>query len=176
MELESDTWLVQRLTRLIGKEMKEPKSKWKMEDGKISTESMDAHKAIYDYDYMGAAEFEFGAIPKILKEMIARKMTAFPIDCLVSVDDYSTVKQSRTSPVYILCPEDQVEQRVVLLMGEKTPRLKEGLQKYKAYGQKGGRTAHDVVGWLEMDNGFYFFADKQAWQYTTKLYTGEKPA
>ena len=34
---------------------------------------------------------------------------------------------------------------------------------------------HEIVGWLELDNGFFFFLDKDMWTATTMMFTG-KPA
>ena len=50
-----------------------------MRNGGLSSEAMDLIRGIWAFDYMGAAEFEFGAVPKALQKIAASDLTSFTI-------------------------------------------------------------------------------------------------
>jgi hypothetical protein len=177
------TWLVQRLTQSFMLETIEPKGVWKLiKDGKVSEESMKLRAQIHSYDYMGSAEFEYGAIPEVVKSLIVSKLIAFSFDTKVTWQLYNADcgTMTREHTIYVLCrdgQEEDVEKRIKELVSDKerdfnlkeSMRLGNGFEK-----QKDGKPSR-LVGWLEIDNGFYFFSDKKTWQCMTKLYTGKLP-
>ena len=196
MALKRDTRLVQRLLKLTGTSMVEPKERWKLEkDGNLPMNAATVRSAIYEYDYMGAAEFEYGIIPKVVKALVQDKLIAFSIDCTCKWQEFGKQPEARitgatgviedrdgnrhkTLPIHILCRDQDsadVEERVRLLLTTPRPKLKEDMRKKEAFGATERGEKHRVIGWLELDNGFYFFSQKKQWQYTTKLFTGEVP-
>jgi hypothetical protein len=162
----SNTWLIQRLQK---------PAKWTIEtkkdnpfsfggglhNGGLSDKAMDLIRGIFQFDYMGSAEFEFGAVPtalQFLAEQASRNNLTFGV-----ID----------KTIYYLCPkeydvyvEDIIKQ---LRKDEYKLRLKEhcGL---KDYFEDKSEYAKRNVGWLELDNGFMFFVDKAMWEKTCQLF------
>jgi hypothetical protein len=120
---------------------------------------------IFRFDYMGSAEFEWGAVPQALRFLAKQAVKQNLINGLVHV--------SKNRVVYYICPleyETGVVERIKFLSKEQyAGNLKEhcGLcekldPQYK-YSQ-------DLAGWLELDNGFMFFIDKVMYEKTCKLF------
>lgn len=144
----------------------------------LKEEAWDLLDPIFRIDYMGAAEFEFGAIPKTLgslaeDNLVSGQMTVAAKDIQSKMWRKKTPEpQDRT--VYYLCRADHadaIEQRIRDLAKD-TFRLKEmsyvpeALNPADEYEKK-------YIGWLELDNGFFFFVDETAWRETCKLFGAE---
>ncbi|MFZ3069052.1 MAG: hypothetical protein WA052_01920 [Microgenomates group bacterium] len=151
--------LIQRLNKPIGHV-----NPWSfgggLEDGGISQEGMDILKDIFSFDYMGSSEFEWGAVPAALN-FIAQQSSL------------KTVTSGEIMGVYYICPvsyEEGVKDTIkVLLEDEHTLRLKEGCglkDRVKNLNEWDERN----VGWLELDNGFFFFTDKEMFEKTKLLF------
>ena len=120
--------------------------------GGLSTEAMDLIKTIFAFDYMGAAEFEWGAVPSALKELFTLAVN----DGLVTYVD---------EPVYIIAPgwmiDDVIKWVQAALEDEYVHRLKEPLHLKQAL--QGGRTQ----GWLKIEGDkickepFMFFTNEE---------------
>lgn len=122
----------------------------------LSEEAWDLLDPIFTLDYMGAAEFEFGAVPKTLSQFAESEMCAGALEL-----------ESRA--VYYLCHAEQqrdVEARIRDLANGKT-RLKE--HSYFRETLYDG-TEDKYIGWLEINNGFLFFVEESAWRKTCALF------
>jgi hypothetical protein len=124
-------------------------------NGGLSKEAMALLREIFSFDYMGSAEFEFGAVPAAL-QFLAEQSEA---KNLVT----GVVEKS----VYYLCPreyEKEVQNRISIFKkggkGVKMPMTKEhvGLSDYFS---RDDSYAKRNLGWLEIDNGYAFFVDEE---------------
>jgi hypothetical protein len=120
---------------------------------------------IFTFDYMGASEFEHGAVPKAL-DAIAQAFEKgdgatgeIEIDCV---------------PVYYLTHKN-VEKETVARIKDlaKDPfvtkmRLKEWTRFGDVISARNGTKKDDYamkyIGWIELDNCFMFFVDKEAFE------------
>ena len=131
-------------------------------NGGLSDETVEDLKEMWDFDYMGAAEFEYGKVPKALQRIVNDSSAGRAYRDRVSL---------RFKDVLYICEkglENDVE-KVIRQLAEderqlrlKEPcRLKEALDDvfYKMYG-----------GWLELDNGFMFFVNEPMYQKTLAFF------
>ena len=133
-----------------------------LKNGGLSEDAMKLLQGIFSFDYMGAAEFEFGAIPQTFR-FLAGEASLHNLVC-------GELKLKENEVAYYLCPtsyESEVIERIKMLRDNKL-QLHEwcGLDTYftdKKYGSR-------YLGWLEIDNGYMFFADKEMWQKTCALF------
>lgn len=134
-------------------------------NGGLSKEAMALLREIFSFDYMGSAEFEFGAVPATL-QFLAEQSEAKNL--------VTGVVQNKTKPfkpVYFLCPkeyEEEVRKRILAFRsgepgwgGKPDFRTKEycGLHDYFAKDDPDDYHKKNL-GWLEIDNGYAFFVDK----------------
>lgn len=106
------------------------------------------------YDYMGSSEFEYGALPKSLKQMC------------IHIDEYEIYKTDHTSKdnegLFILCkPEDtalikkfidEIIENEYSWNLKEYPRLKQSLNKERFY---------NYNMWWDIDNHYMFCIGKQ---------------
>lgn len=137
-----------------------------LKNGGLSNEAMALIKDIFRFDYMGAAEFEFGAVPKALQAIAKQKNVSFSFEV--------KTKAKKTGDVFVICRDgDQEEVRGVVTefaydpYGKKAPITKEfvGIDR-EINGEKYSR----CCGWLDVDNAFFFFTDREMFQKTAKLF------
>ena len=159
------SWLVQRLERPVkpmGPFADNPFSfGGGYKNGGLTDEAMSLLREIFSFDYMGAAEFEFGALPKALQQIAKANLSAFSFE----VDG---------RPVYVLAPSEwqqEVEARIREFAkdyGKHYYQLKEPTRLHAVL--------HDepytdrLCGWIELDNGFMFFTDEEMWSKTCDLF------
>lgn len=162
-----NTWLIQRL---------KPKPKGAFEakveqvfGGGMLMLKPDAWKLvqnIFGLEYMGAAEFEFGSLPKSWQKLAADAKELSACEArLASHPD---------TPVYVLCRKSQREGVINVLteLALDKLRLKERSYFSEVLDPKNKEQEYPVTtcGWYELDNGFFFFLDKEMWEKTTKLF------
>lgn len=149
-------------------------------NGGLSDEAMGLLRGIFSFDYMGAAEFEFGAVPEALQAIAksAKRLTAFSFPITLAKVAPNWRDKEATAPegiavIYVLCPgewADDVQHRIEAWAGEDYNReLKEPLHlgsTLRPFNEWDGRT----VGWLELNNGFMFFTDRDMWAKTAALF------
>lgn len=136
-------------------------------NGGLTDDAMTLLRGIFAFDYMGAAEFEFGAVPQAFAVIARTKLAAFSIDPAFEAEHV----------VYVLAPAEWAT--------EVTTRIREfakGDYDKDAYRLKeatrlravldGDKFTDRLGGWLELDNGFMFFTDKEMWEQTCKLFGG----
>lgn len=195
-----DTCLVQRLTAPSTSDMHDKIEHVFGGASKIDMgpEGFKILRTIFTFDYMGAAEYEFGSVPRVLKALAEDHDKLMATHIVVPADkiepNWKRQRPKRTAKgkiakkqpvfppindkvVYVLCRKEhlsEVDKRVNLLAGSKI-RTKMGTrfpETLDPIGEFDGK----VTGWLELDNGFLFFVDKVMWRKTTALFTGEDPA
>jgi hypothetical protein len=171
-EMES-SYLIQRLHKpaqwqIKGKTFDNPFSfGGGLKNGGLSDNAMGLIRGIFSFDYMGSAEFEFGAVPTALKFIAVQAVQSNIIN--------SKVELNKNETVYYLCPleyESEVVNRIKQLrIDEYKYSLKEhcGLKDYFD-GSYGRPPRKDNCGWLELDNGYMFFTDKEMYDKTCQLF------
>lgn len=112
---------------------------------------------LFAFDYMGAAEFEWGALPAALREMRAHTLV---IRALRHGDHACT---------FIGQPEDEAKAQSFFVdqLGERAVSLKEATGLRRTY--NGEKYADKTIGWWALDQGcpwliFRNKADAYAWQ------------
>ena len=127
-------------------------------NGGISKESMQILKSIFSFDYMGSAEFEWGAIPTALNSMLEAKLSTATL----------------TNGVFILAPEAIMNDVIswVETASFNPQRLKEHLGLQEALAKsKFAKTK----GWLKIEDSdhceepFMFFVDEEMFNKTCEV-------
>jgi hypothetical protein len=153
------SWLIQRL--LAPSKTDNPFSfGGGYKNGGLTEETMALLRPIFSFDYMGAAEFEFGRLPTAL-EKIWNHMNLL-------VKESITTKEGQY--VYYIAPvfmHEYIEKFIHHLLdgGDIDLRLKEPPMLLGALAKK-----NHYKGWLELDNGFFFFVDKDMFEKTCTLF------
>jgi len=167
-EKMKDSWLIQRLhapythkLKIGDKEIADNPFSFGggLRNGGLSKEAMDVLRGVFSFDYMGSAEFEWGAVPQALA-FLAEQSTK---GGLVAGTIFLGKNNDR---VFFLSPksyEAEVKKRIEKLYNGESLRLKEhcGLNDYFF---RGDAYSKRNLGWLELDNGFAFFVDKDMFQ------------
>lgn len=178
------SWLVQRLKKPHGTSIFGKDNPFAfgggLRNGGLSDEAMSLLRDVFAFDYMGSAEFEFGAVPDALNGL-ARHQDR--LVALVIEVDLATVPAGWRAPkdapeptgsalIYALCRAEHssdVSARIYSWTTERFPRLKEALhlaRTLRPQDEWDGRTC----GWLKLDNGFMFFTDRDMWEKTCTLF------
>ena len=134
-----------------------------LKNGGISDKGYNMLKSIFSFDYMGAAEFEFGAVPESL-ERTAKK-----------ANEYGFYRLNINKvPVYVICKkkENNDVESILILLSKDLVRLKESSHFNAALGLSKYYKKEDcsVKGWMELDNDFMFFVDKDMAEKTAQLF------
>lgn len=145
-----------------------------LRNGGLSPDAMNILREVFSFDYMGAAEFEFGAVPAAFN-FLAKQAAAGTLDSV-------TMHLPNTLKVYVIAPATYMKEVTVrvhqLYEDEGKFNLHErcGLRQFfhgSDYGKNKGKPEEwhlENCGWLEIDNGYMFFTDKKMWQDTGKLF------
>lgn len=178
------SWLVQRLKKPLSGQMGAFAEAFSfgggMRNGGLSDDAMTLLREVFAFDYMGSAEFEWGAVPNALQRIAQHQseLTSFTLQVPLSmVPPHWRANQDEipdgTASVYVLCraPQaEQVKERIFTwaAAGYQTD-TKESVQLSAAL-----RPFHDwdtrTCGWLELDNGFFFFTEEHMWRSTAALF------
>lgn len=160
------TWLVQRLQKpccisIKGKDVSNVFSfGCGFRNGGLTDEAMALLKGVFSFDYMGSAEFEWGAVPQALSFLATQKLVC------------GTVDIDSKSPVYYICPkpyEGEVKKRILVIDTWDTKEYV-GLHTYFERKNSNKLKGYESVGWLEIDNGYMFFVDADMYEKTKKLF------
>jgi len=161
--------LVQRLTKPKGHPPNPFTFGGGYKNGGLSDEAFDIIREIFDFEYMGAAEYEFGALPKAFQKV--GKLN--PEKNYVGVT--MPIKSKNADEIYILCHKDWVDEiknRITQwYKDEYSPsitRVKRGVH-LKPRLEEDREYFKDTVGWFELNNGFFFFIDRDMFENTSKL-------
>lgn len=174
--LKKRSWLVQRLEAPRG--AANPFSfGGGLRNGGLSDEAMGLLRGVFSFDYMGAAEFEFGAVPEALGAIASNKrLTAFAFEVPLSkvakgFRETEPPAARAKATVYVICDERHVDavKEFVRLDAARKVDLKESTRLSEVL-RPSGPYQPTVVGWLELNNGFFFFTDEQMWLNTALLF------
>lgn len=177
------SWLIQRLTKPrdgFGRQVSEAFAfGGGLRNGGLSDDAMTLLRGIFAFDYMGASEFEWGAVPKALQGMAAGRLAATAIDVAAKREDWRTrTLYEDVKPVYVVCAlqdVDEVHGRIRTWAASDRQEMKE--QPRIAESLLPSQDWHsDVQGWLELDNGFAFFADRSMWESFCAVFGVKVPA
>lgn len=198
------TWLVQRLTKpwptprgeksllaLFGENPFAFGGGYK--NGGLSNEAMALLRPCFGFDYMGSAEYEFGAVPQALGTMAGQADNG-DLEAWIIQVDRSTIhpgwdKQDKPgtglATVYVLGDgrrKDEITRRIQWVATEHGPNTQAGFGigykhvQFKEVANFGRRLLERdeylerVIGWLELDNGFCWFIDEQQWALTAAIF------
>lgn len=163
------TWLIQRLKKprknSEGGVLINPFSfGGGLRNGGLSDDAMSLISDIFAFDYMGSAEFEFGAVPAALHFLGKQASESNLVSGSLDLSGKS---------VYYMCPKPyEAEVRTLIIKLSKKPyavNLKERCGLYESLNPRNEWDAKNV-GWLELDNGFMFFTDAEMFEQVTKLF------
>lgn len=147
----------------------------------LTDEAMKLLRGIVKFDYMGAAEFEWSAIPKGLKKIADHAQAGELIGTYISIPlaevertffDKANEPPEGVGTVWIICREEdlvEVERRIKAWAANDYDRfgahdsdpqwwlcepthLNAALRSNPSWPSK-------ICGWLELDNGFFFFTN-----------------
>jgi hypothetical protein len=154
-----------------------------LRNGGLSEDAAKLLRGIFSFDYMGAAEFEFGAVPKALQAIAnCETLIAFPLRWPLSkVAPHWKLRrtpEAKAPPkalaeLFVIAPaewRDEVVARIKQWASEEY----NGSLKESTYLNTALRPLEDWdsrrIGWLELDNGFFFFKERAAFEATAKLF------
>lgn len=146
-------------------------------NGGMIKEFLEAVKFIFRFDYMGAAEFEFGEVPRAFEKMAVNRKNS----------NLSAGHSKTKIPIYYISPKDceeDVTKYIQLLAtkgdyykkrGDKFPtiNLKEASRLKRTLDSDEIDKVDGTFGWIELDTGFMFFIDKEMFMKTLELFSLE---
>lgn len=158
-----------------------------LRDGGLSEDAMKLLAPIFDFDYMGAAEFEFGALPKALDRMVKSEsgsLAAFSVDVKTGKTKTYPFKEEKdgvcADTVYVVCPEAwcaEVKDRIQkFARAERTLRTRESVGLERSIREKAAGNEPRYLGWIEINNGYMFFLDKDMWLKVLELFGVKAPS
>lgn len=153
------SYLVQRLHKpsyrtVQGKKVDNPFSfGGGLKNGGLTDKAMDLLRDIFSFDYMGSAEFEFGAVPAALSFITEQWVKKNAVT-------------GEVEGVFYVCPkpyEEEVKKRIKFFKTDQKRgwETKEHVGLFEATKPDASEYAKKNVGWLELDNGYAFFTDKE---------------
>jgi hypothetical protein len=158
------SYLIQRLSKPAGK-VNPFSFGGGLVNGGLSKEAMGILTGIFSFDYMGATEFEWGAVPAAL-QFIAESADKKGVG----------VVSGQHQGVFYIAPKpyEAGVKAVIdgLLADEGTLRLEEycGLKDAMDPKADRGMFYKNNVGWLELNNGFFMFTDHEMFENTKRLF------
>lgn len=155
--------------------------------GGLSAEAYKLLGQCFEFDYMGAAEFEFGAVPLAIGEIAKSKLVMREITLAGTKvvktkkgrSKYSSPEITKVEPTtytcYVLAPEGLIDYALDLIpkVAQNQIELKSGAGLKRILDKRVGDSDYPdrTAGWLELDNGFFFFIDKEMADKTQALFT-----
>lgn len=132
-------------------------------NGGLSEEASDSLKSIWSFDYMGAAEFEYGAIPESLDYIQSAKsnyiVNSIEIDCIHKeyIKELRGLTVETKALVYYVCKKTDEKEVINWLknVGDNVTR------EHRTKEYIGLPWCKDIVGWHDIKNHFLFFIDKE---------------
>ncbi len=135
-----------------------------LRNGGLSEEAMSLLRRIFSFDYMGAAEFEFGAIPEAFRDLAKAKLVAYKVNV-------------GGATIYVLSEEDikdKVPNAIQELYDNPYGRTKERTQLKEAIENvltPGKHTYARTQGWLVLEaEPCMFFVNEDMWKNTCTLF------
>lgn len=160
------TWLIQRLLLPSDSSLgPNPYSFGVMRNGGLSDNARQLLDSTFEFDLMGAGEYECGAVPKSLSIIYD----------LGTENALATGKvKVKYGEIFYICDrdiEDGVKNFIKKLSrGENFARTRDYVGLRAALLKDEKRPIEDNVGWLELNNHFFFFTDKTMFEKTAALF------
>lgn len=181
-----DTWLIQRLRKPAEDKPLNPFA-FGMGGGRMTPETRQAFKTAFEFDYMGSSEFEWGSVPEALEKIYNDRLSFVTGEVEIPVQkikldtwekQHYSLKKDEKATIFIWCQPDHLkyakELVLDLAMHERSNKLKErSMLRYQYLEEKDGHN-DNLGGWLEMDNGFFFFADQKMFRNTIAVFGVEE--
>lgn len=177
-----DVWLIQRLEK-PKRPTQYPTTPFTfgcVPNGKLSKEALELLRGVWSFDYMGAAEYEFGDVPKALSVLASSACATGVLEMsysdvkkpYVPRDEKLPVKKGKF-PIYFICPASDADPCVEAIKAVVTDKkeIRDGLRLVDSIY---GRPYADIVGWLALDPAFMFFIDQEMWGKATQLFVNKK--
>lgn len=158
-----------------------------LKNGRLTDEAMDIIKDIFRFEYMGSAEFEFGAVQEALNKLVVNQLS------LISGSFKTKYKYIRpywreepekiyegSEKIYYICineHKEEVKKRIkrwALGRGWKETKAPIWLNMGMAEPNRDEEYPDDPCGWLELDNGFMFFVDKEMYEKCCELFRSKE--
>jgi hypothetical protein len=155
--------------------------------GRLQPQALDLLAPVFTFDYMMKAEYEFGAVPEGLskiwnyakdKTLAFSKLVVDPKDVKLDTSYLNETKRTEPVPVYIIGngPDmAEIERRVRLIATDEDRCLADMWKQYKGKLHEGLYLVSEpslcryiktipnyddpCIGWLELENGFFFSVD-----------------
>jgi len=155
-----------------------------LKNGGLSDEAMKLLKEIFLFDYMGAAEFERGVVPKALEgifqlidKYVATRVKV-PYYYRGWCFDKDGPKDRRGEvEISVICQKSDLEEvisRIKVWADDNNKGKPESdLKERTLFSLACSGIDKNILrceGWLELDNGFFWFIDDEMFQKTTKLF------
>lgn len=135
-------------------------------NGGLSKEAMGLIKDIFRFDYMGSAEFEFGAVPDALHKIATQKNISFSFSV--------KTKDKNTATIYAISSEENKNDVIKIIKnwasdeyGKNALMTKERVLLQRSIDEP---DKWSTDGWLELDNGYFFFRDREMFKKTCMLF------
>jgi hypothetical protein len=141
-----------------------------MKNGGLSKEAMDILREVFSFDYMGSAEFEWGAVPKALTILAEGRKNLVKFELQPKEWGVKTDK-----PIFVICNKN--DKKDVSSFIEKIAKDDYAVQ-LKEYTRlndallppKHPEWPCRIFGWLELETGFFFFTDKEMYDKTCQIF------
>lgn len=167
--------------------------------GRLQPKAMELLAPVFRFDYMGAAEYEFGAVPESLNKIwnLADSNNLFLSTLDIKLKDVKfdrsvlndAPRTWESCPVYIIGAkndQEEIERRVRLVATDEDRCSAEMWKRFKGKLHEGlyvrdhvgldryiklePTDPRPVVGWLELENGFFFSVDRIMTEKFAKLF------
>lgn len=162
-----NSYLIQRLKKPYLKEIKHPLqalAKYGLAATGLNEKARELLSHVCVFDYMGSSEYEFGAIPKALRDMVNNQanLTTYVEKIKFTFKPFGETEFiSGNTNVYIVGNKNDMPTII-----ERIRTIALGQENCKERTNFPGSLAEyefdkNVVGWFDLDNGFMFFKDEQ---------------
>lgn len=140
-----------------------------LKDGGLSENGLRLIENIFRFDYMGAAEFEWGAVPNALNKIARNRKSYVAFGTLIKT------KEGRSGNVYVICDRSICQEVTEWIKRKGFDEFdRECWTMEQVWLQNAinseNRIFSSVCGWLELNNGFFFFTDKEMFLKSAKLF------
>lgn len=190
----SEPWLIQRLKRPFGDNRDLGARIFAfgggLRNGGLTKEALELLQEIFNFDYMGSAEFEYGSVPKALRSMVASALdlstSSFEIDQGDIIVDKWEMKYFKKpvkglkKTVYLLAKkthQEPAEKYIRKLCDVAPPRLKEHPMFRNTLLEPSDPNEdwrRETQGWLDLNNCLFFFTNKDMFEKTCALFMGKE--
>jgi hypothetical protein len=145
-------------------------------NGGISDSLMSRLRPLFSFDYMGSAEYEFGAAATALERIAKARRgvyTAWSFEPVLTEVKGLDVPAISPAVIYVIAPvayREEIERRIT---GWANVYWNDDLKESASLGQAlrpANKWHAQNRGWLELNNGFFFFLDATMFEGTAELF------